>query len=90
MSGRKHDTVSAIAQAVAPLERRIKELEAREYRGVWASDKRYVKNAMVTFDGSLWIARSDSQSIRPGTGPAWQLACRKGADGKDLRDAAQR
>jgi hypothetical protein len=79
-----------LARHKEELERRLKELEARDYRGVWASDKRYAKNAMVTFDGSLWIARSDSQSIRPGTSSAWQLAVRKGSDGKDRRDAVQR
>jgi hypothetical protein len=73
-----------------PLERRIAELEAREYLGVWSSDKRYQKGAMVTYDGSLWIARSDSHDVRPGTSQAWQLAVRKGSDGRDRRDAVQR
>ena len=72
-----------IAAAVQPLESRVVELEAREYQGVWEHDKTYAKGAMVTHDGSLWIARSASISVRPGTTPVWQLAIRKGRDGRD-------
>jgi hypothetical protein len=52
------------------------ELEGREYQGVWTGTTKYVKHAMVTFHNSLWIARSDSIAIRPGTNAAWQLSCR--------------
>ena len=44
---------------------------------------------MVTYDGSLWIARIDSHAVRPGTSQAWQMAVRKGSDGRDRRDAVQ-
>ena len=78
-----------ITEATAPLEARLAELEAREYLGVWSSDKNYRKGAMVTYDGSLWIARIDSHAVRPGTSQAWQMAVRKGSDGRDRRDAVQ-
>jgi hypothetical protein len=76
----------AIADALAPLEARIAALEAREYQGTWKAEQRYSKGAMVTFDGSVWVARSASMAVRPGTGPTWQLCVKRGRDGKDSRD----
>ena len=72
------------------LEQRIADLEARppgvQYRGVWATTAKYVKDEAVTWDGSLWVARIDSFGTRPGTAPAcWQLAVKRGADGKGAR-----
>ena len=52
---------------IRDLEARVVELEQRVYEEVWASDKRYVKGASVTFNNSLWIARSESHAVRPGT-----------------------
>ena len=86
----KAHVIEEIAKAVAPLERRIAELESREYQGVWAGDKSYPAGASVTSGGNLWIARSPSIGMRPGANTtAWQLCVRRGRDGKDLRDAVR-
>jgi hypothetical protein len=53
---------------------------------VWTGTTKYVKHAMVTHDGNLWIGKSASIATRPGTSPAWQLAVRKGRDAKRLRE----
>jgi hypothetical protein len=79
---------------IAELEKRIKSLEAHIednppiiYRGVWTEGV-FEKNNAVTSGGSLWIAkrRTSSQPHLP-TGGAetdWQLACKRGRDGKDF------
>lgn len=77
---------------IEALERQIEALRADRpmladsYRGVWpaASFEPYRKGAFVTHDGSLWIARTETRS-KPGTADDWQLAVKRGADGKDLR-----
>ena len=56
------------------------------YREVWR-EGRYTKGDAVTYGSSLWIARADTDEA-PGTGKDWQLAVKKGRDGKDLRDSA--
>lgn len=63
---------------------RMKALEAREqleYLGVWDITKDYRKNHAVTHDGSVWIARKPSRGVRP-PHEAWQLAVKRGGDGK--------
>jgi hypothetical protein len=76
-----------IAAAVQPLERRIVDLEARTYMGTWHAQTSYQAGALVTYDNSLWIARSDSAGVRPGTTRVWELPARKGAGGRPGRDA---
>jgi hypothetical protein len=77
----------AIAAAVAPVVQRLDALEAKQaawrYCGVWQRDEKYVIGNSVTENGSVWIAKRDSQGQRPGTTDHFQLAVRKGADGKD-------
>lgn len=56
------------------LEERIKALEARalpKWCGVWVA-KGYQEGSLVTRDGSLWLATTDT-SDRPGDGGAWRL-----------------
>ncbi|KRE13466.1 hypothetical protein ASE63_18510 [Bosea sp. Root381] len=78
-SGRKLDALSA----------RVAELEAGGilYCGVWQrSGVTYRKGALVTFEGSGWIAlREAKEGEAPGTPTAWQLAIKRGKDGKDAR-----
>ncbi len=66
---------------------RIKHLEAQpslEYKGVYEPGMTYLKNALTTFEGSLWLARSNTGSSpgNPG-GSQWKLVCKRGRDGKD-------
>lgn len=52
-------------------------------RGTYRPGKRYCKGALVTAQGSLWCAQSDTAE-RPGDGAtSWRLAVKKGRDGKD-------
>jgi len=52
------------------------------YRGVWGEGS-YAKGDMVTWAGSLWHANEDT-SDKPGSG-VWQLAAKKGRDGRDAK-----
>ena len=73
------------------LEKRVIELEQKAeaplaYRGVW-SEGEYEKNSAVTHVGSLWIAKRKTRS-KPQPDAAegdWQLAVRRGRDGKDAK-----
>jgi hypothetical protein len=74
-----------VAAALAPLLKRIDELEARpqvmKYQGVWDSEKVYANGDFVTDDGSLWHCSDVCRGVRPGSGTAWQLAVKRGRDG---------
>jgi hypothetical protein len=65
---------------------RLATLEARptlEYQGTWAAEQPYTKGNAVTFDGSVWIARSNVKGVKPGDGgAAWQLAVKRGASAR--------
>ena len=71
------------------LERRIAALEQRpaglKYVGTWDAEIDYAPNEAATFGGSIWIARSPSRGLRPGEGPEWQLAVKRGRDGRAAR-----
>jgi integrin beta 3 len=52
------------------------------YRGVFQPETVYTTGDCVTFDGSVWVARTTPAS-KPGTaGSGWQLAVKRGQDGK--------
>lgn len=79
------------AAKFAALTARVAEAEAKgiEYFGTWAPGA-YRKGSAVTWSGSLWIAEAATKS-KPGEGSmdsrAWRLAVKKGADGRDGKDA---
>ena len=84
----------AIAKILQPFVERLEALDGRtkaletrppgvQYRGVWSDSQLYALDQAVTHAGSLWIARSASIGQRPGVNlTAWQLAVKKGSDGK--------
>jgi len=87
-----------VAAATKPLRARIEELELRivqaekqaaefRYRGVWRDGECYRKNNFCTHDGSVWICLRDTEG-KPCQSLEWQLAVRKGRDGKDGKAAA--
>lgn len=51
------------------------------YRGVWTAGKLYSRGDAVTHGGSVWHA-NQATTIRPGDGPAWQLAVKHGRDAR--------
>ena len=68
-------------QEIAPLLRRIDELEAYTkeftYRGVW-HEGTYRRGNFVTHDGSVWHCNADTV-VKPGTDPvAWTLSVKRG------------
>lgn len=52
------------------------------YRGVWKAEESYGAADMVTYSGSMFIARRET-TARPETGDDWQLCVKRGRDGKD-------
>jgi hypothetical protein len=64
-----------LAEAVAPLQERIAELEATatRYEGIWDEQRVYRLNMMVTYGGNLWIAEEVSSNVRPGQSDVWRL-----------------
>jgi hypothetical protein len=65
------------------LEKRIAELEKTPlaYDGPYETGKAYSKGTFVTHDGSLWHANYKTAS-RPGDGPSWTLAVKRGRDAR--------
>jgi hypothetical protein len=65
------------------LEKRIDELESKPfaYDGPHESGKAYRKGVFVTHDGSVWHCNY-ATTVRPGDGPAWTLAVKRGRDAR--------
>jgi hypothetical protein len=80
-----------VAAVTRPLHDRIEALEKQaaefKYVGVWRGGASYRKHNFCTHDGSVWICLSDTEG-KPGQSLQWQLAVRKGRDGKDAKAAA--
>ena len=70
----------------ARIEARFRKLQVRTfadvYREVYRDEEQYARGDVVTYGGSLWLAKSDSKDERPGTSDAWRLIVKKGADAK--------
>ena len=68
------------------LEARITYIEGKgiDYRGVWDESEDYQRGDAVTHQGSLWICTVDHPAQMPPCA-GWQLAVKKGRDGKDAR-----
>jgi hypothetical protein len=80
-------TAKAIKDATAPLEARIAQLEAHplKYCDVWKSGGDYRAGNFVSWGGSVWHCNEDGTTEKPGTGPTWTLAVKRGRDGKDAK-----
>jgi hypothetical protein len=78
-----------IAEATAPLEARIKELEAAprglKYLGAWRAEAPYHAAGDVVSDkGGMWVCMAATRG-RPSESRDWTLAVKAGRDGKDAR-----
>lgn len=52
------------------------------YEGIYRADQTYEADSVVTFGGSLWLAKAETNE-KPGEGAtAWRLIVKRGADGK--------
>lgn len=69
--------MSELVDQLAPLYRRVEELEkeAIRYAGTFETGKAYGQGQAVTHANSLWICRRATCS-RPGTDDSWKLASR--------------
>ncbi len=81
--GREKNHADQIRKRFGALEARIEELEKTPfaYDGPYEAGKVYDKGKFVTHNGSLWHANYKSAS-KPGDGPAWTLAVKKGVDAR--------
>lgn len=59
-----------------------------QYQGVYEPDGKYLKGDFLTYGGSLWATLKDDPVGSPGSSNDFQLAAKKGRDGKDLRPNA--
>jgi len=63
------------------------ELPVLVYRGVYSPEAVYRPGDCVTFGGSAWVCNRLTPT-RPGEGDGWQLAVKRGRDGKGLAGPA--
>jgi hypothetical protein len=71
----------AVSDAMAKeiLTKQAQELGLFSYRGVWRGPVDYDKGAVVTHDGSLWLALAPSSAVRPNSSPAvWRMITKRG------------
>jgi len=61
-------------------------IPAMVYKGVWKeSNGAYKKGHTVTQSGSLWVCLKATET-KPGSSDDWQLAAKRGTDGRDGKD----
>jgi hypothetical protein len=86
--GKRDQKAKQVRDKIEALELRTVEAETKaaefRYRGVWQPGEHYRKNNFVTYDASVWACLRDTEG-KPGQSLDWQLAVRKGKDGKDAR-----
>jgi hypothetical protein len=81
----KKYTADFVAKQLAPLLKRIEQLESRpsiDHQGVHVNGRHYPRGAAVTRQGCLWIAKHDT-ILTPGTPEGasdWQMAVKAGRD----------
>jgi hypothetical protein len=56
------------------------------HKGVFVEGVEYARGDQVTRDGCAWIALKESPQGKPGSSDDWQLAVKKGRDGRDGDD----
>lgn len=80
--------LDAVVYENATLNARIAELESAPrglaYKGVWQRAAEYKRHDAVTWGGSVWCCVVDLARSQPDTDVrSWQLAVKRGTDGKD-------
>ncbi len=81
------ETERRSAQRVQRLEERMAASSGLRYLGVHDEGEVYEAGDATTHAGSLWVARERTSS-KPGIDGTWQLAVKRGKDGKDARATA--
>jgi integrin beta 3 len=62
---------------------RVFRVPALIYRGIHKEGEAYEPGDVVTFGGSMWVAKADTKE-KPKDGADWQLSVKKGRDGRDF------
>jgi hypothetical protein len=78
--------IGALVQRIDTMSEEMAVLKAAAptYKGVWDATEFYRAGSMVTQSGSIWFASQDAAAgIRPGASAIWQLAVKRGRDGRD-------
>lgn len=68
-----------------PIEGGVWKLPVPVYKDIWKRDRPYEAAELVTYEGSQWIAKADSQGKQPGTADGsafWKLVVKRGDQGK--------
>lgn len=78
------DGIPTIEEVEAVVERKVADLNVRTfadiYRGVYVPNIDYTRGSLVTWDGSLWLAQTETTQ-KPGDKNAdWKLVVKKGRD----------
>lgn len=66
-----------------------KTIPVPEYKGVYEKGAQYLEGDSVSQAGGVWIAKSDNPEGSPGSCPGWQLAVKRGRDGRGLYEIAR-
>jgi hypothetical protein len=88
ISDKEWETIGSwVGTIVKPLQRRIEQLEERQFRflGAWSEGLEAHPGNAVAHDGSTWIC-SETTTKKPGTAHSgWILACKKGRDARGAK-----
>lgn len=57
-------------------------VETPLYKGIWSPSRAYEKSDFVTYEGSAFIARRDTNK-KPGDSDDWRMFVKRGRDGRD-------
>jgi hypothetical protein len=79
------DIADHIEERLLAVEASASNVRSLTYRGTYQRAETYLKNNCLTEGGSLWIAIKDNPQGKPGASDDWQLAAKRGADGKDAK-----
>lgn len=79
------DGIGTPEELDARIELRFRDLVVRSfadvYRDIYRDGEEYTRGDVVTWGGSLWLAKAETRS-KPGTDDGWKLIVKKGADAR--------
>lgn len=79
------DGIGTPEELDARIELRFRDLVVRSfadvYRDVYRADESYTRGDVVTWGGSLWLAKADTRA-KPEQSPDWKLIVKRGADAR--------
>src|SRR5699024_11019661 len=76
--------INSLDQDKADIQKSLERMNSFSYVGEFDLEQEYVKNNMVTFDGSTYIALDDNFGIDVSISDAWALIAKKGDSNVDI------